>query len=80
MAFGRGCEEAISLDAMPSMARSEAEKHGMDNVRFEKGTAVELPGNLDHGREAGVHAEDVDSSKRSNANQNYAALITFGGF
>lgn len=46
MAFGRRCKEVIGLDAtdaMLSMARSEAEKRGMGNVRFERGIATELP-------------------------------------
>jgi ubiquinone/menaquinone biosynthesis C-methylase UbiE len=46
MAFAGRCREVVGLDAtdaMLSMARSEAEKRGMGNVRFEKGIATELP-------------------------------------
>jgi ubiquinone/menaquinone biosynthesis C-methylase UbiE len=46
MAFARRCATAVGLDAtdaMLSMARAEAVKRGVDNVRFEKGAATALP-------------------------------------
>jgi SAM-dependent methyltransferase len=46
MAFARRCAAAVGLDAtdaMLSMARAEAGKRGVHNVRFEKGAATALP-------------------------------------
>ena len=46
MAFARRCAAAVGLDAteaMLSMARVEAQKRGLGNVRFEKGVATDLP-------------------------------------
>ena len=46
IAFARRCAAAVGLDAtdaMLSMARAEAGKRGVGNVRFEKGVATALP-------------------------------------
>jgi ubiquinone/menaquinone biosynthesis C-methylase UbiE len=46
MAFARRCAAAVGVDAteaMLSMARTEAGKRGLGNVRFEKGLATALP-------------------------------------
>ena len=46
MAFARVCSSAVGLDAteaMLDMARVEAGKRGLGNVRFEKGLATNLP-------------------------------------